>query len=846
MAENKNIEELADVMRELADVWPKHREGVMVAGAKFEGIISNLEDTGVQFRKLIDLAWAGMIHLHEKDEYFMSVKNATMQAINTIREYLLKSGNITVETFEISFAKLEKALEGSAESADKIIELNEGQVKSSSINEEDFSEIEKSHINGDSPNPSDTNRSLSDIASKLMDVGDKGTSAEIEELLQMIRSLPDFSNTGISKRLHETVNILESAASDDDENWFLKVSERVEFAIEELENETWNGHKNEADSEEAQEENSQQKAVHPPLETEDAENDFRVSEDIDLEMVKEFILECNDLIETAEGALLDLENNPGDIELINTVFRAFHTIKGTSAFMGLDPISDFTHLAETFLSSIRDGDLDFDRASADISLDSIDVIKKILNVISTISGGDLIPKSYQYKHLYNILNEITENDTNPEEALKKFGGSSDSQGDKTTFDEGIAEKASTILELNENGSSNTLTEEEKNNNKDQDATVRVNLERLDRLIDMVGELVIAHSVVSQDRSIVKDSDLMKKIDHTSKILRELQDTSLTLRMVPLKATFHKMNRLVRDLSRKAGKNVNFNTIGDDTEIDRNMVDIINEPLVHMLRNSIDHGVEMPVERATTRKGHVANIWLRAYQEGGKVVIEIEDDGKGINKEKVLQKAIDKNLVSEDKKLTDSEICSLIFHPGLSSVDKVTDLSGRGVGMDVVRRSIEQLQGKVDVQSEQGKGTKVSLELPFTLAITDGMLVNVGLQKFIIPTINIEMTFRAKKEDIFTVLGSSEQVKYRGKSVPVIRLHKLFGIPNAEENLEDGTLLIIKNNNNLYAMLVDEIIGQQQFVGKSINMNVKMKHISGGAILGDGKVGLILDSSSLVA
>jgi two-component system chemotaxis sensor kinase CheA len=275
-----------------------------------------------------------------------------------------------------------------------------------------------------------------------------------------------------------------------------------------------------------------------------------------------------------------------------------------------------------------------------------------------------------------------------------------------------------------------------------------------------------------------------------------------------------------------------------------MVDIINEQLVHMLRNSLDHGIETPEEREKTTKPQVANITLRAFQEGGKVVIKIQDDGRGINKQVILKKAIEKGLVEPDKKMSDSEIYGLIFVPGFSSVEKVTDLSGRGVGMDVVRRSIDQLQGKVDVESELGVGTTITIELPFTLAITDGMLIRVGMQKFIIPTINIDMTFRANPDDLFTILGESEQVLLRGKSVPVIRLHSLFEIYNAEEDILKGTMLIIKNNNDQYALLVDEVIGQQQLVGKSINMINTTKHISGGAILGDGRVGLILDTAAL--
>lgn len=831
----KNIEELALIIRALADVWPKDREGVMIAGAKFESTIDNIEFTGVELKKLIDLSWKGMIHLHEKDEFFISVKNATMHAVNTIREYLLHSGDISVDVFEHSFERLEKALEGAAESADKVVDLDaDGSVPASETdaNAEDLIE-DDTEIKTSSEKPL-SEITLNVIAEKIMEVGEEAEKEELAELYKMVGTLSADSAPPVSDYLSKAGNILNTARTEANREWFSEVSKYVELSIEAHENASWD------DGDEPLMQNNS-------LEADDSVNDtehFRVSEDIDLEMVKEFILECNDLLDTAEVALLDLESNPSDNELINTVFRAFHTIKGTSAFMGLDPISDFTHLAETLLSNVRDGILVFDRASADISLDSIDVIKKLLTTVSSISGGDTLPTSEKYNHLHDVLSEIAENGAKPEAALEKIGGLADIPKEGADIDESGEENIPSIIEVNQNGNAGAESEDKKTDQNDQDATVRVNLGRLDRLIDMVGELVIAHSVVSQDNSVSKDSDLMKKIAHTSKILRELQDTSLTLRMVPLKATFHKMNRLVRDLSRKAGKNVKFTTFGDDTEIDRNMVDIINEPLVHMLRNSIDHGVETPEERSAAGKSAEANVWLRAYQEGGKVVIEIEDDGKGINKEKVLQKAIEKNLVSPDKKLNDSEICSLIFHPGLSSVDKVTDLSGRGVGMDVVRRSIEQLQGKVDVESQKGKGTKVSLELPFTLAITDGMLVSVGLQKFIIPTINIEKTFRAKQEDLFTIMGSSEEIKYRGQTVPVLRLHKLFGIAEAQEDLEGGTLLIIKNNNKLYALLVDEVIGQQQLVGKSININVKMQYISGGAILGDGKVGLILDTAAI--
>lgn len=544
--------------------------------------------------------------------------------------------------------------------------------------------------------------------------------------------------------------------------------------------------------------------------------------------------------------------------------------------MGLEPITEFTHHVETVLSIVRDGELPFDRACADINFESIDIIKQMLAGVEVSKGGDPLSIPDKFDTMLLVLTDVSEKNIAPAQALQRIRKNSPSPKAETTSSHHVnlkeAPEANTNLQPQKPTNqkvqpppSDTLRGKQALENKpdesasalgnepqmvgtqknDADASVRVSVSRLDRLIDMVGELVIAHSVVAQDQNIPKDSELQKKVNHATKIIRELQDTSLTLRMVPLRATFHKMNRLVRDLSRKAGKSIKFITSGEDTEIDRNMVDIINEPLIHMLRNSVDHGIETPEERAATDKAEVASIALRAFQEGGKVVIQIQDDGRGIDKDKILAKAKEKGLVEPDKKLSEAEIYALIFEPGFSTKEKVTDLSGRGVGMDVVRRSIEELQGKVEVASQLGKGTTITIELPFTLAITDGMLIRVGAERFIIPTISIDMTFRAENEDLFTVLGESEQVLFRGNSIPVIRLHRLFEIEDATEDIREGTLLIIKNNKSRYALLVDEVLGQQQLVGKSINMIATTSYVSGGAILGDGKVGLILDTTALM-
>jgi len=832
----KNVDALADIIRALADVWPNDRENVMVAGAKFEAFINDLDDQGVHLQRLINLAWKGLKHLYEKDDYFTSVKTSTMQGVNTIREYMIADGNIPVEDFERSCTDLEKSFSGGKESADKVIELDE-------ISDE---EVAKKTGASGSDKAGDIDErikgvTLDDLAANIMMLNEDSIKpAEIELLIKILRHLSSRGPEKARQALSDAAIRAEEISGTDtrEEGWLTYISEKTEQAIEAVSDEEW-----EIDNSPA--EGAVADSSKPAAEKENASEDksadiFLIPVDSEPGMLGEFVTECTDLIETAESALLDLEESPNNDELINTVFRAFHTVKGTSAFMGLEPISEYTHSVETLLSMVREGDQQFDMACADITLESIDILKKMLEVVETSQPGDPLPKPVGYDRMMRVLNHIFDDEDTPADALKKEGGTVP-PAVKKEAEQKAAEQNDQAGAEKESG----LAADKTAQKSEVESTVRVNVGRLDRLIDMVGELVIAHSVVAQDSSISEDSDLMKKVNHTSKILRELQDTSLILRMVPLRATFHKMNRLVRDLARKAGKSVKFSTMGEDTEIDRNMVDIINEPLVHMLRNALDHGIEDPEDRTKAGKPESANIWLRAYQEGGKVVIEIEDDGKGINKEKVLEKAIEKGLVDPDKKMTDSEIFSLIFLPGFSSVEKVTDLSGRGVGMDVVRRSIEQLQGKVEVSSRQGEGTKVSLEIPFTLAITDGMLVKVGDQRFIVPTINIDMTFRAEDDDIYTVMGETEHVSFRGKSVPVIRLHKLFNIDNAIEDLLQGTMLIIKNNNRQYALLLDEVLGQQQLVGKSINMNVKMPHISGGAILGDGRVGLILDTSAVV-
>jgi two-component system chemotaxis sensor kinase CheA len=381
-----------------------------------------------------------------------------------------------------------------------------------------------------------------------------------------------------------------------------------------------------------------------------------------------------------------------------------------------------------------------------------------------------------------------------------------------------------------------------------DTSVRVSTSRLDRLIDMVGELVIAHSMVAQDDVVINGSnhDLMKKIAHTTKIVRELQDMSMSLRMVPLKATFNKMARLVRDVSRKTGKQVNLVTEGEETEIDRNLVDVINDPLVHMIRNAVDHGIEPPDVRADKGKDQTGQVKLAAYHSAGNVVVEIQDDGKGLDREVILKKALQNGLVSEGATLSDREIFNLVFEPGFSTAAEVTDVSGRGVGMDVVRKNIESLRGQVEIHSVKGVGSTFKMSLPLTLAIIDGMVVRVGTETYVIPTVSIVKSIKPEAQNIATVYGRGEMISVQSKLIPLIRLVDLYDLPDGHVDDEHMLVVIVEDEHHKAGLVIHELIGRQQVVIKTLGETMRhIPGISGSAIMPNGRVGLILDVGSLM-
>jgi two-component system chemotaxis sensor kinase CheA len=379
----------------------------------------------------------------------------------------------------------------------------------------------------------------------------------------------------------------------------------------------------------------------------------------------------------------------------------------------------------------------------------------------------------------------------------------------------------------------------------QSRTVKVDTVKLDNLFDMVGELVITNTLICGEMNSASNNGTSKNLSQLTKITKDIQDQVMSMRMVTLKQTFQKMSRLVRDVSLRSGKNVKLQISGEDTELDKNVIEELADPLVHILRNSIDHGIEAEEGRVAKGKPVEGLVKLSAFHRGGNIIIEIQDDGKGLQKDKILQKAIERGMVTSQSSLTDNQIYNLIFAPGLSTADKVTNISGRGVGMDVVKKNIEKLRGNVEVTSEEGKGSTFTIKLPLTLAIIDGIVVNVGNTKYIIPTVSIEESLRPTKEEISTVKGQGEVVNIRGSLLSLVRLHKLYNIDTKKTNPWESIVVVVESAEGRYGVLVDELLGQQQVVIKSLGDRFKdVKGISGSAILGDGRVGLILDVSGV--
>ncbi|GMR19946.1 MAG: chemotaxis protein CheA [Gammaproteobacteria bacterium] len=380
-------------------------------------------------------------------------------------------------------------------------------------------------------------------------------------------------------------------------------------------------------------------------------------------------------------------------------------------------------------------------------------------------------------------------------------------------------------------------------------SIRVKIEKVDELINMVGELVITQSMLSRfgEDFDIKDLPMMRDgLAELERNTRELQESAMRIRMLPISFAFNRFPRLVRDLSNKLGKKIELKLTGEQTELDKTVMEKIGDPLVHLVRNALDHGIEAPEVRQAAGKPETGILQLNAYHEGGNIVIEISDDGAGLNTQKILTKAREQGIVTDESALSEQEICDLIFHPGLSTAGEVSDVSGRGVGMDVVRKNIRDLSGNVEIYSKTGEGSTITIRLPLTLAILDGQIIRVGNETYIIPLVSIIETIQVDKQSVNAVAGNTEVFSLREQYIQIIRLYDVFGIDPDKTDLSEGLLVVVEGDNQKVGLFVDELYGQQQVVIKSLKSNYKaVEGISGATILGDGTVALIIDTPGLI-
>lgn len=416
--------------------------------------------------------------------------------------------------------------------------------------------------------------------------------------------------------------------------------------------------------------------------------------------------------------------------------------------------------------------------------------------------------------------------------------------DESEFNKEIKNKDKKIIE---NKSDDIEKDIPKINHKQN--LISVDVKKLDKLMDLVGELVISEAMVTKNQELsgLQLDSFNKAARQHRKRISDLQDVVMSIRMVPLSPTLNKMNRLVRDMCKKLGKEAELQLIGQDTEVDKNIIEHIGDPLMHMVRNSIDHGIERIEERIANGKNSRGKIVIEAKNTGGEVWITIKDDGKGLNKEKILNKAKHHGLIKEkERNMSDREIYSLIFLPGFSTNDNVTEFSGRGVGMDVVVKEIEKIRGTVTVDSIEGKGTTISIKIPLTLAIIDGMTIKVGKSRFTIPVTSIRQSFIIKKDDVINDLDKKEMILIRGECYSILRLHEIYKIKTDIVNIEDGIVIMVEDEGKTKCIFADELIGEQQVVIKALPEYIKkVNGISGCTLLGDGGISLILDISEIV-
>ncbi|EIC29520.1 chemotaxis protein CheA [Methylomicrobium album] len=688
-----------------------------------------------------------------------------------------------------------------------------------------------------------------------------------------------------------------------------------------------------------------------------------------------FFEECFEGLDAMESGLLNLDTGDIDAEMINTIFRGAHSIKGGSGTFGFHDVADFTHVMETLLDEMRDGRRKVTQPAVDVLLGSVDCLRTML---TSIQEGESVDRVAVEK--YKLALEIQLNGaaggapaTEPPSSRPESGNADDEavaseacempeQGWKIAFcpyldllktgndpvrifrelaelgDYSVSvntrdvpglfeldpedcnlswtlqikgdisfqevnevfswvegdceldiqpltkpgktvppvkkiepepvppETGAPKTELGEaeakTGTGNPESTKQSVSQPDNDQTkspkssnsnsssIRVDTAKIDALIDLVGEVVITQSMlglISENFTMDQLEQLKRGLSQLERHTRDMQQSVMNIRMLPISFVFSRFPRLVHDIGAKLGKKIELKLVGENTEVDKAVVELINDPLVHLIRNSLDHGIEMPVDRLVAGKSEIGTIELNAYHRGGHIVIEISDDGRGLDRNKLIAKAVEKGLIAENSQLSDKQAFELIFMPGFSTAESITDISGRGVGMDVVRKNIQALGGNVDIISELGKGTTISIHLPLTLAIIDGQSVAVGDEIYIVPLVSIIESINVTEKMLNTIAGKGEAFKLRNQYIPIIRMHEVFNVPLKDKSKpSEGVIVVVERQGALCGLFVDELLGPQQVVVKSLEANYRrVEGISGATILGDGSVALILDVPGLV-
>lgn len=574
--------------------------------------------------------------------------------------------------------------------------------------------------------------------------------------------------------------------------------------------------------------NIQLESDKPVEKTDDSKTDVNVQKInsienlITSEMVEKFVDESLQLLDDSEKTTLGLDKNPEDQEKVQQLFRNIHTLKGNAGFFSFSKIEKNSMDLENVLDSIRKGNSKIDN----------DIITTILRAIDRLRGETAmayIPGK--------VMDELKE----PETAVMEYKPLGEILVETGQISPEVIDNALKIQQKMAGGENQTRQDFQRKE-------IRVDMKKLDRLFDMVGELITAETIVVNNRDFEGQNlqNFEKSANTLGKICREIQEITMMIRMIPLEGLFTKMNRLVRDLSRKSGKNTLLHISGEDTEMDRNVIEQISDPLVHIIRNSIDHGIETIEGRKSAGKAPDGNIYLNARYEGNEIWLIVQDDGTGLDREKILKKAAETGLFTGDSgNLSDKEVWQFIFEPGFSTSEKVTEISGRGVGMDVVKKNMEKLRGKAEIDSEPGKGTQITLKIPLTMAILDGITVQVENNFYSIPSTDI-VEFVNIEDKMLISTGKNVMLNLRGEILPVIRFRDTFRFAGSESADMKRLAIVVQGGGNKACLLIDSIIGSQQIVIKSISDYLgSIDGISGCSILGNGNVSFLIDTARLI-